>query len=638
VIPNISRGDDAGGLIRYLGGPSKQDGRHINFHEDQRVIGGSLGVTGPLDAELQEQVIADLRAPGLAHPDVKVTVKVKGKNGEADTSRDGPIWHCSLSLKAGEGPLSDEQWREISDGFMSKMGFDDPSLAPSRWVAVRHGLSEEGNDHCHIAASLIREDGRVVDTYRDRNGRRDGDFARAQTACGELERSHGLDVLVSREAGTGAPGVTGAELDYARKVGASETEREALTRTVRSSAAASKTEGEFVRRMRGAGVSITPRLSKAGAVTGYRVDGVQRSFGAPDLARDLTLPRLRAGWRGDPAAARAVWAGDATPGREVGVLRLDKGAYRKATAELRGMEKRLVVGGLSLAEIAAVSHSVAGALSAAATLPEYARGEVPKAARDAGRMASGKTRGPVPLVLAASLIFMQAQERDGLAQAVMVRQLLATYRAVQGARQGMASGKGKRVLEPDGLDEVADVGVTMGVTAAAVGWEKHSREAVRPETRDTLAWKVALADTAAERGEAVAKLAALDAAPDPFREPVSAPEPDRTREPGWQANPSVYEDPAEFYREYVKQAESVEAVDPKRRPPGEWKTGGEPLTAKQRVVLLNRGIGVAELDGMSKAAASERIGAKQQVGNVTSLPVQPDPKQQVRPETRGRHR
>jgi hypothetical protein len=88
------------------------------------------------------------------------------------------VWHCSLSLPPGEGPLSDEQWAAISEDFISRMDFADPS--PGRWVAIRHGESRAGNDHVHLVVGLVREDGRPAKTWNDR--------PRAQRIAGELER------------------------------------------------------------------------------------------------------------------------------------------------------------------------------------------------------------------------------------------------------------------------------------------------------------------------------------------------------------------------------------------------------------------------------------------------------------------
>jgi hypothetical protein len=51
-------------------------------------------------------------------------------------AKGGHVWHCSSSLRADEGTLTDEQWAAIANDFVRAMEF-----APCRWGAVRHGLS-----------------------------------------------------------------------------------------------------------------------------------------------------------------------------------------------------------------------------------------------------------------------------------------------------------------------------------------------------------------------------------------------------------------------------------------------------------------------------------------------------------------
>ena len=100
--------------------------------------------------------------------------------------RPAHVWHCSLSLPPGEGPLSDERWAAISEEFVARMGFADSAsdTAPCRWVAIRHGESKAGNDHVHLVVGLVHEDGTAARTWNDR--------PRAQQVAGELERKHGL--------------------------------------------------------------------------------------------------------------------------------------------------------------------------------------------------------------------------------------------------------------------------------------------------------------------------------------------------------------------------------------------------------------------------------------------------------------
>ena len=92
--------------------------------------------------------------------------------------RDGRTGDRLALAGAEEGDLTDAQWAEIAQDFMDEMGFTEASgRAPAQWVAIRHGHSKAGNDHIHIAASMVRKDGTKWSSWRD--------FPRAQqAACG----------------------------------------------------------------------------------------------------------------------------------------------------------------------------------------------------------------------------------------------------------------------------------------------------------------------------------------------------------------------------------------------------------------------------------------------------------------------
>src|SRR5699024_7896159 len=102
--------------------------------------------------------------------------------------RPGHVWHCSLAVRADtDGELTDEAWKTIAEQFVEQMGFIDPDGAKSsRWVAIRHGLSKNGNDHSHLAVQMVTEDGSRARVHND--------FSRAQKICRQLERDHGLTI------------------------------------------------------------------------------------------------------------------------------------------------------------------------------------------------------------------------------------------------------------------------------------------------------------------------------------------------------------------------------------------------------------------------------------------------------------
>src|SRR4051794_37145236 len=312
-----------GGVLVYLVGPGRE-----NEHAEPHLGAGDPAVMAwHGDAELDRAAALEI-ARTLDHPrrafGTRVTTPVKDKDGRRVGARDAHVWHCSLNLAADEGALADEQWATICEAFVERMGFAGEH--PCRWVAVRHGASKAGNDHVHVVVSLVHEDGRAADVWNDR--------PRAQQACGELEREHGLRVLESRAAGrVGARGHKPAERAAATKQGREELARERLERVVRACAAASVDEAEFVRRVRRAGVRLRPRYAagRDDVVADYSValraptGQAPVYYGGGHLARDLTLPRLREQWPDTPDAAQAAvaeWSAArrnhriATPGRE----------------------------------------------------------------------------------------------------------------------------------------------------------------------------------------------------------------------------------------------------------------------------------------------------------------------------------
>jgi hypothetical protein len=190
MIGKITTGSSGRRLIRYLFGPGK-----ANEHTDQRVISSGLVLGGEAMAgsNLSKQQIADLGA-GLDEAHEIFGTDPKG----------GRILHLSLSLPPGDRHLSDDQWGEIANVAMTALGFESDGLQPAAWVAVGHGTSANGNQHVHIAASLVRIDGSRVNTWQSKKV--------LSRVCVELEASYDLTVVDGR-AGRGMPGLTRAELE-----------------------------------------------------------------------------------------------------------------------------------------------------------------------------------------------------------------------------------------------------------------------------------------------------------------------------------------------------------------------------------------------------------------------------------------
>lgn len=192
MIPNITRGSRMAGLMVYLA--STDADKTKNAHSDPHLVAGDAAIMAWYDDGVLDRDDALAIAKHLDQPRKAFGVEVKIKDYQWDAAKkervavgykDANVWHCSLSLRAEEGALTDQQWGDIANDFVDSMGFTEASgKTQCRWAAVNHGTSENGNHHIHIAVSLIREDGTKAFTH--------GDFNRAQSTCRELEVKYGL--------------------------------------------------------------------------------------------------------------------------------------------------------------------------------------------------------------------------------------------------------------------------------------------------------------------------------------------------------------------------------------------------------------------------------------------------------------
>ena len=300
MIPNITRGSRMSGLMLYLA--STDADKTKNAHTDPHLVAGDAAIMAWYDDGVLDKDDAVAIAKHLDQPRKAFGVEVLQKDFRWDPvkkervpngHKHADVWHCSLSLRAEEGALTDQQWGDIANDFVDAMGFTEASgKAQCRWVAINHGTSENGNHHIHIAVSLVREDGTKASTH--------GDYKRAQKTCRELETKYGLEELSSVHATRG--------YDRAEKATAVRDDREmhraSLARKVRASASASATEAEFVRRARDTGLLVRPRYAKntTDVIVGYSVaERPARGerpiwFGGGSLASDLKLGALREEW------------------------------------------------------------------------------------------------------------------------------------------------------------------------------------------------------------------------------------------------------------------------------------------------------------------------------------------------------
>ncbi|MFJ3905749.1 mobilization protein [Streptomyces sp. NPDC090025] len=296
MIPSINpAGDRTIGLLAYLYGPGKHE-EHVDPHLVASFDGMAPDPGRDPNATLKAlQQLLD--QPVQALPEHARPTK--------------HVWHTSVRTAPGDRTLSDEEWAEVARRIVAATGIDPGEGQPGcRWAAVRHA-----DDHIHIVATLVCEDGTRPDDFR--SGKR------AQAEDRIIEQELGLHQVAPGD-GTAAQRPTSAERHKAGRHGRERTAREELRETVRRAAAGAVTDDEFFSRLTAAGLLVKKRVAPSGDLLGYKValpddrnaQGEPVYYPGARLAPDLSLPRIRERWSMDqpeppppagptaPAAAR----------------------------------------------------------------------------------------------------------------------------------------------------------------------------------------------------------------------------------------------------------------------------------------------------------------------------------------------
>lgn len=500
-MPNVTEGGRTKGLLAYLVGPGRS-----NEHTDPHLVAGDPAVmawhgSDELAKSSAFEIAEHLDAPMLAfgtRARGMVTRYEAGTNTRVKVGvADNHVWHCSLSLRAYEGELSDELWGQIATEFVEAMGFGDEngSKAPCRWVAVRHGVSTNGNDHIHVVVNRVREDGTKASNWDS--------WRRSQRAVGELERRHGLQILESRQAGRGARGLSPAEQARQERTGVVP-ERFRAHRLVRAAAVQAGDEAEFVRRARRAGLLIRPRYAagRADVVTGYSVAVRPPAgekpvwFGGGQLARDLTLPRLREHWPDTPqhaAGAVAEWNAAArgqrvvAPGAETRTP--GAGEFTQLVDEMRAMRHRLgVIDPRDHIAWAHVARQASGLLATWSTATEPEPGPLAAAAREVAVIASTHARGdrtrqpmaPAARGMALVVAALDPHTPGAVRAAIVAREITLTVQAVIDAARAAGQLATATRLQAAVTSQLAPVHAHLHAEVAARQHQAHTRAAPVP--------------------------------------------------------------------------------------------------------------------------------------------------------------
>jgi hypothetical protein len=294
----VSAGADTRRLLVYLFTEGQAGERGLESeHRDAHVIAG-YDAPDLLEPPRRSTGRADVtRLAGLL--DAPVRAGGVGKDAK-------PVYHLALSAAPGDRTLTDAEWADIAAQYLDRLGLAQRGDSDAvRWVAMRHA-----DNHVHVVATLVRQDGRRVfphhDFYRAREVSLDVERQYRLTQTSPVDRTAGRETTraelrkhqaaVRARARAGLPPPAGPD-------------REVLRGRVRVALAGSQDSEEFTDRLRRSGVLVRERYStrNPGQITGYAValrphgtgsgsDEQPVWFGGGKLAPDLSLPQLRARW------------------------------------------------------------------------------------------------------------------------------------------------------------------------------------------------------------------------------------------------------------------------------------------------------------------------------------------------------
>ncbi|KJS58288.1 relaxase/mobilization nuclease domain-containing protein [Streptomyces rubellomurinus] len=408
MIPSIKApGSNTRGLLAYLYGPGRHD-EHVDPH-----IVASFSPFG-------------LRDPGR-DPDATLTQLARILDEPVNLHNSGfgrkvtdHVWHCPVRAAKTDRYLSDAEWGEIARRIVHAAGIaPDRDPHGCRWIAVRHA-----DDHVHILATTVREDGRRPKLHN--SGKR------AQTEARAIEKELGLHQVQPGDR-TGEHRPTQAEMHKADRLGWQQTSRQWLQDRIRDAIPHAASVEELLAYLQADGVEVKPRRLPSGDLQGYAVGrpgdtnakGEQIYIPGSKIAPDLSLPKLQARLTtGTPEEHPTARRNRPTTSWQRTTDALDH-VHQHLTEDTTGGTGGKDSGALAQAQITALGDIIN---ATAQTAPQELRAELRAATRAFARAQRSQIRadhqGAADLRRAARDIIHASDGPDGNALTVMMAALV----------------------------------------------------------------------------------------------------------------------------------------------------------------------------------------------------------------------
>ena len=259
MIPRISKGTSAYGALAYDHGPGRRD-EHENAHK----VAGNV--------------------PGRTWKDRARVMDEHARTARGEVAK--PLHRTSLRVSETDRKLTDREWKQVANEYVERMGFDK-----CPWEATRHA-----DDHIHITVSRVQWDGKLAKNSHD--------FAKAQAASRQIERTHGLEDA-SRKYNREQPQVSNGERESAERRNVRPEREQLRDKLTAAERASDGTRASYERMLTEQGVNYRANVSKTtGRVSGYSygLDGHTTA-----AAGEVTTPREQVWFKGSQLGGQFSW-------------------------------------------------------------------------------------------------------------------------------------------------------------------------------------------------------------------------------------------------------------------------------------------------------------------------------------------
>jgi len=158
------------------------------------------GFRGVLDYNLEKGKVIDSNMAGENARDLSKEFRVSRM---LKPNLKKAVYHTSLAVSKDEREITDNEFKEIANLYLSKMGFID-----NQFIIFRHYDTE--HPHIHIVASRIKLSGDIVSDSND--------YRRSELVVREIEKKYNL--LQLKEVNQNSKSLTKNEIEHSLRTGA----------------------------------------------------------------------------------------------------------------------------------------------------------------------------------------------------------------------------------------------------------------------------------------------------------------------------------------------------------------------------------------------------------------------------------